>query len=42
MADTKLTIFQSDGTTAAIDYRTESTSGDGRQVITIGDPSSKF
>lgn len=40
MADTKLTIFQADATTAAIDYRTESTNGDGRQVITIGDPAS--
>lgn len=39
MSDTKLTIFQSDGTTAAIDYRTEATNGDGRQVIAIGDPS---
>lgn len=40
MADTKLTIFQSDGTTAAIDYRTESTNGDGRQVVVLGDPTS--
>lgn len=32
-------IFQADGTTAAIDYRTEATSGDGRQVVTVGDPS---
>lgn len=39
MADTRLTIFQSDATTAAIDYRTEATNGDGRQVIVIGDPS---
>lgn len=39
MSDTRLTIFQSDGTTAAIDYRTESTNGDGRQVIVFGDPS---
>lgn len=39
MSDTKLTIFQSDGTTAAIDYRTESTNGDGRQVVVIGDQS---
>lgn len=37
MADTKLTIFQADATTAAIDYRTESTNGDGRQVIVLGD-----
>lgn len=40
MADTRLTIFQSDGTTAAIDYRTESSNLDGRQVIVIGDSSS--
>lgn len=38
MPDTKISIFASDGTTAAIDYRSEATNGDGRQVIVLGDP----
>lgn len=40
MADSKLQVFNADGSTAAIDIRTESTTGDGRQVIVVGDPTS--
>jgi hypothetical protein len=39
MADTYLPVFNADGQTANIDYRTESTNGHGRQVIVFGDPS---
>lgn len=37
MSDTRIPIFNADGQTAYIDYRTEATNGDGRQVIVIGD-----
>lgn len=39
MADTRLPVFNNDGQTAYVDVRTESTNGEGRQVITFGDPS---
>ena len=38
MSDTRLPVFNADGATAYIDLRTESTNGDGRQVIVFGDP----
>ena len=39
MADTRIPIFNADAQTAYIDYRTEATNLDGRQVIVVGDPS---
>lgn len=38
MADARIVVFNADGQSAFIDYRTESTNLDGRQVIVIGDP----
>jgi len=39
MADTKIVIFNADGASAYVDYRTEGTNFEGRQVVVIGDPS---
>ena len=39
MADTKIVIFNADSQSASIDYRTEATNLEGRQVVVIGDPS---
>lgn len=39
MADTKIVIFNADKQSAFIDYRTEATNSEGRQVIVVGDPS---
>lgn len=40
MSDTKLAVFNNDGQTAYLDIRTESTNGEGRQVVVLGDPTS--
>lgn len=39
MADSSIAIIQSSGTSAAMDTRTETTSGNHRQVVVLGDPS---
>ena len=39
MANTRIPIFNADAQTAYIDFETESTNGDGRQVVVIGSPS---
>lgn len=38
MADTRLPVFNNEAQTAYIDMRTESTNGQGRQVVVLGDP----
>lgn len=38
MADTRLPVFNNDAQTAYIDMRSESTNGQGRQVVVLGDP----
>jgi len=38
LADTKVVIFNADGASAYIDYRTEGTNLEGRQVVVLGDP----
>jgi len=40
MVDTSVSIFESDASTESIDTRTESTNGNHRQVVVLGDPAS--